>query len=179
MEEVLSNKTVTDTVTDKKSSFYAPKSCVLNTLAQTYTQKNIARPPPHSRSGVISRAYSFLQASPMVPQTWQRSLNQGARVKSEWMDNEPTKTSRQLFRVLGVSGALHISCGAVALSITTCQYEKRNSQNTHCFLIMLTIIWHLGYRTTMTKRESIFLNCCLGMTAEHIYFILALLVYFW
>lgn len=175
IEEVLSNKTGNDTVTDKMTSFYAPKSCVLNTLAQTYTGTNIHPkefpPPPCSRSGVIKRAYSFLQASPTVPQTFLRSLKQGARGKSDWTSYEPSKTVDRSSCVLGVSGA--------PLGITTCQHKKRNSQNTCCFLIMLTSVWPLGYTTMMTKRESIFLNSCLGVTAEHIYFMLALFVYFW
>lgn len=83
IEEVLSNETVTDTVTDKKPSFYAPKSCVLNMLAQTYTPKNLPPRPPWSRSGVIRRACSFLQALPMAPQTQPKSLNQGAIAKPE------------------------------------------------------------------------------------------------
>lgn len=53
IEEVLSNKTVTDTVTDKKPSFYAPRTCVLNTLAETHTQKN---PTPPSRHHALDQA---------------------------------------------------------------------------------------------------------------------------
>jgi len=82
IEKIPSNKIITDTATNKKPSFYAPKLCVLNILTQTsHPPKN--PPPPPSRSNVIRRAYSLLQASPTVPQTWPRSPNQGARVKSE------------------------------------------------------------------------------------------------
>lgn len=40
IEDVLSNNTVNDATVDKKPSFYAPKSYVLDTLAQTYNWEN-------------------------------------------------------------------------------------------------------------------------------------------
>jgi len=65
------------------------------------------------------------------------------------MDYEPTKPVDSSSCILGVSGGLNTSCGAVALGITACQHEKRNSKNTPSFLIMLITVWHLGVQCTV------------------------------
>lgn len=88
IEEVLSNETVTDTVTDKKPSFYAPKSCVLNMLAQTYTPKNL---PPASHGPDQVLLGEPTPSCKLCPWHLRRSRNAWTREPrqnlSEWIMN--------------------------------------------------------------------------------------------
>lgn len=92
------------------------------------------------------------------------------------MDYEPTKPV-DAFCVLRVSGVLNLSCSAVAPSTITCQHEKRNSKyallSYHADHYMTS-----GLQYNEDKKEKHLLNHCSGMTAEHIYFISALVISF-